>query len=301
MVNRKEKLDKLVELLDQHIPQEGVIHKSGINCFVSYKSSTTSVRVPVVYEATVVIGVQGKKNIYVGNKKYEYGDGKNLALFLPMLVESELVEASPEKPCICAGIRIDTGRMADLLLKIERIEGVVVKPSVANPSGIFIFPLSDALLDLVIRLVETLSNPMDTAILGEMIVDEIYYYLLCSEYGHNLRSFLQQRGQIQQISRAVEHIHQNLNKPVSVEILAELVNMSRTSFHEKFKEVMHLPPLQYAKSIKLEKARLFIQNGKSVSEAGYLVGYNSPAQFSREYKRHFGISPSEEKEQLSMR
>ncbi|MDY6868355.1 MAG: AraC family transcriptional regulator, partial [Chloroflexota bacterium] len=86
--------------------------------------------------------------------------------------------------------------------------------------------------------------------------------------------------------------HQNINEPVSVEKLADLVHMSRTSFYENFREVMHVSPLQYAKSVKLLRAQTLLKAGKNVNEAGYLVGYNSPAQFSREYKRHFGFAPS---------
>jgi AraC-like DNA-binding protein len=123
-------------------------------------------------------------------------------------------------------------------------------------------------------------------------VDEIYYRLLSGKRGGELRFLLQQRGEIQRISRAVEYIHTNLHKPVSVEKLADMVHMSRTSFYENFRNVMHLSPLQYAKSVKLDKAQSLIQEGKNASEAGYMVGYNSPAQFSREYKRHFGYSPS---------
>jgi AraC-like DNA-binding protein len=74
--------------------------------------------------------------------------------------------------------------------------------------------------------------------------------------------------------------------------LADLVHMSRSAFFDKFKDVMHVSPLQYAKSVKLHTAQMLIQEGKKANEAGYLVGYNSPAQFSREYKRHFGFAPS---------
>jgi AraC-like DNA-binding protein len=103
---------------------------------------------------------------------------------------------------------------------------------------------------------------------------------------------LQQRGEIQRIAKAVEYIHQHLDEPVSVEELAEMVYMSRTSFYETFRDVMHLSPLQYAKSVKLHRAQMLIREGKRASEAGYLVGYNCPSQFSREYKRHFGYAPS---------
>ena len=129
--------------------------------------------------------------------------------------------------------------------------------------------------------------------LADSIVDEIYYRLLDDERGNELRFLLQQRGEIQRISKAVEYIHQNLDKAVSVKQLAEMVHMGQTSFYANFKKVMHLSPLQYAKSVKLYKAQKLIKAGRSASEAGYLVGYNSSAQFSREYKRHFGFVPSE--------
>ncbi len=128
--------------------------------------------------------------------------------------------------------------------------------------------------------------------LADSIVDEIYYRLLCDERGSELRHFLQHRDEIQRISKAVEYIHQNLNKAISVEYLAEMVHMGQTTFYQNFKNVMYLSPLQYTKSVKLYEAQKLIKAGKNVSEAGYLVGYNSSAQFSREYKRHFGFVPS---------
>ncbi|OAD21350.1 AraC family DNA-binding domain-containing protein [Candidatus Thiomargarita nelsonii] len=161
-----------------------------------------------------------------------------------------------------------------------------------NTSGIFTAPINDNLLDATIRLLKTLDNPAEAAILGESIIDEIYYRILSDEQGGALKVLLRQQGQIQQISKAVEHLHKNLDKNVSVDELASLVSMSNSGFHKKFKEVMHLSPLQYTKLIRLNKAKTYIMEGKNVSEAGYMGGYNSPAQFSREYKRQFGVVPS---------
>ena len=245
------------------------------------------------YKPVIVIAGQGRKHCYLEGKKFEYGAGHYLTLFLPMPIEIEMIDASPEEPFLAACVRIDLNRLADLLLRMDRVEPAAVKPGVAvSTSGIYSAPLHENLLDPAIRLLKCLSSPGDAAILGESIVEEIYYRILNDEQGGSLRHLLQQRGQIQQVSRAVEHIHQNLDEPVSVEKLAELSNMSSSGFHKKFKDVMHLSPLQYAKSVKLFRAQTYIREGKSASEAGYLVGYNSPAQFSREYKRHFGFSPS---------
>jgi AraC-like DNA-binding protein len=209
-----------------------------------------------------------------------------------MTVEYEIVEASPEVPFLAAGVIIDLGRIAEVLLRLDRIEGAAAKPVSVDPSGIFSIPVNDNLLDPFVRLFESLDNPRDAAMLGDSIVDEIYYRLLSDERGGELRFLLQQRGQIQMIAKAVEHIHQNLDKPVSVDDLAEMVHMSRPTFYENFRAVMHISPLQYAKAVKLQRAQVLIQEGKRANEAGYLVGYNSPSQFSREYKRHFGFAPS---------
>jgi AraC-like DNA-binding protein len=187
---------------------------------------------------------------------------------------------------------MDLGRLAEVLLRLDRIDGAAAKPVSVDPSGVLSIPLKDSLLDPFIRMFESLSNPRDAAMLGDPIVDEIYYRLLSGERGGELRYLLQQRGQIQMISKAVEHIHQNVDQPVSVDALAEMVHMSRPTFYDNFRAVMHISPLQYAKSVKLDRAHTLIKEGKKANEAGYLVGYNSPSQFSREYKRHFGYAPS---------
>jgi AraC-like DNA-binding protein len=149
------------------------------------------------------------------------------------------------------------------------------------------------LLDPFIRLLDLQSDAKAAAFLGETIVDEIYFRLLSSERGGELRYLLQQRGEIQRIAKAVEYIHQNLDQPVSVEQLASMVHMGQTTFYENFRKVMHVSPLQYAKSVKLHEAQRLIKEGKRVNEASYMVGYNNLPQFSREYKRHFGFVPSE--------
>jgi len=291
MTKQPNNLKKLVTLLEQHTPQEGISFTQ-FKDLGTFKASAIERKSPNYYDPAVVIVGQGEKRCYVGNQTYKYGPGEFLILFLPMPLEVEIITASPDKPFLAAGISIDLGRLADVLLRIERIEGATMKPVSTNPSGIFSAPLNDNLLSPTIRLLESLDNPRDAAILGELIVEEIYYRILCDEQGGDLRTFLQQRGQIQRISKAVDYIHQHIEAPISVKKLAELVHMSRTSFYENFREVMHISPLQYVKSVKLMKAQTLIKAGKNASEAGYMVGYNSPAQFSREYKRHFGFVPS---------
>ena len=143
-----------------------------------------------------------------------------------------------------------------------------------------------------VRLLKTLDDVTEAAIIGESIIDEIYYRILSDQQGRALRVLLRQQGQIQQISKAIAYMHKNLNDSISMENLAGLVSMSSSGFYKKFKQVMHVSPLQYIKLIRLNKANAYIMEGNSISQAAYRVGYNSPAQFSREYKRQFGVPPS---------
>jgi AraC-like DNA-binding protein len=291
MTYPQDKFEKFLTLVDKHAPQEG-INFSAIESVGTFKASKGKGRQPMVDPPAIWVVAQGKKLCYVGNRKFEYTAGKAVVMFYPMAVEYDIVDASPENPYLVAGVVIDLGQMADVLLRIDRIEGAAVKPVSADPSGVFSIPLRDNLLDPFIRLFTALSDPKEAAFLSESIIDEIYFRLLSDERGGELRYLLQQRGEIQRISKAVDYIHQNLDQPVSVEGLANMVHMGQTSFYENFKKVMHMSPLKYAKSVKLDQAQTLIREGKKANEAGYLVGYNSPAQFSREYKRHFGFAPS---------
>lgn len=132
------------------------------------------------------------------------------------------------------------------------------------------------------------------AVLDESLEDELYFRLLSQPANAPLIDFVHNSGKVHQISKAVEFIHQNIQTATSVEELAKQVNMSNSGFQKRFKEVMHISPVQYAKQVKLGRARSLIMQGKSVSAAFNSVGYNNAGQFSREYKRHFGVSPSEE-------
>ncbi len=285
------KLKQLANLIEQHTPQEG-INWTHIESLGTYRASTNMPRTPEIEIPAIVIVVQGKKVCYVGDKKFAYDAGNVLVGFYPAPVETKIEGASPEQPYLAVGISLDINRMAEMLLRIDQFDETAPQPVSIDPSAKFAIGLSEQLLDPFLRLFAVLDNPRDAAVLGEAIIDEIYYRLLCDERSGELRSLLQQKGKIKRISKAVDYIHANLDRPVSVEKLARVVHMSRTAFYLNFKEVMQLSPLQYAKSVKLFEAQKLIKGGKRVNEASYLVGYNNLAQFSREYKRQFGYTPS---------
>lgn len=294
MVNTPEKMAEWIGLIEEKALKEGVnstiIHGVGL-----YRESAPHQPKPMIYEPYFIMVAQGKKQSVLDGKTYTYNAGHFLTTLAPIPVECQVMEASTEKPLLAMAIQLDRRRIMNILMKMDQMEPSRVKPVDMNPSGIFTAPLNDDLLDAAIRLMKSLNCPAEAAIVGEAVIDEIHFRILKHEQGGALPYLLHQRGQIEQIARAVEYVHRNLDGVVSVEELADLVSMSSSAFHKKFKEVMHLSPLQYAKQVKLNRAQTHIMEGLSVSEAGYKVGYNSPAQFSREYKRHFGVAPSIER------
>ncbi len=283
--------EQLTNLIAKQACQEGP-NQTNLKNVLTFTTSTSSGKSPIIDQPAIWIIAEGQKSIYVGNQKYEFKPGDLGIVLLPMAVECEFASASKENPFLMASLFIDLKQIADVLLRLDRIDGTAPKPVANDPSGILSIPMSDDLLEPLIRLFKVLNDPKEAAFLGESILNEIYFRLLSTDRGSQIRYFLQQRGEIQRILKAVQHIHDNLDQPVSVESLAGMVHMSQTSFYENFKKVLHLSPLQYAKSIKLDHAQTLIRGGKKANEAGFLVGYKSPAQFSREYKRHFGFAPS---------
>ncbi|MDJ0753002.1 MAG: AraC family transcriptional regulator [Ardenticatenaceae bacterium] len=292
MTYQQQKFEQLIQVVEQYTPHEG-INRTAVTSLGTYKMSSELARSPEIETPAIVILLRGTKVCYVADEQYVYDGPKVLVGLYPVPVETEIVGATAANPFLAVGIEMDMGRLAELLLRIEHIEGSTPQPPSIDPSAKFSLALSDQLLDPFLRLFDVLKHPRDAAILSDAIIDEIYYRLLCGERGGELRILLQQKGKIKRISRAVEHIHTHLDQAVSVEELASVVHMSRTAFYTNFKEVMQLSPLQYAKSVKLLEAQRLIKSGKRVTETSYLVGYNNLAQFSREYKRQFGYAPSD--------
>ena len=292
MTDQSDKLEVFTQLVVGLAPLEG-LNETRIPGLQLYRESIPHVPKPRLYDPFIIFVVQGRKRVAVDAAVFEYHAGVMFITLAPVPVECQVIEASEDKPMLAMALLLDRKRMLNMLMKMDLDQHPVVHDDELNPSGIFTAPLNDRLVDPAVRLLNALPCPAESSIVGEAAIDEIYFRILKHERGGALPQLLQQRGQIQQIARAVDYLHQNLEKVVSVDELAGLVNMSSSAFHKKFKEVMHLPPLQYAKRVKLNKAQSCILTGMSVSEAGYTVGYNSPAQFSREYKRYFGITPSE--------
>jgi len=168
------------------------------------------------------------------------------------------------------------------------------KPADAT-RGIYATPINEALTDACIRLLECMLNPGEAKVLGPQIMREITYRVLCGENGGALRELMAINGRVSQIQRSIERMHSDYAKPLDILTLAQEAAMSESAFHHNFKALTATSPLQYLKTIRLHKAKLLmVSDGITAGAAAERVGYESPSQFSREFKRFFGDSPVQE-------
>jgi AraC-like DNA-binding protein len=161
--------------------------------------------------------------------------------------------------------------------------------------GLNVARVSEPLLDAVLRLLRLLRTPQDAAVLAPMAVREIYYRVLTGELGPRLHALAVADGHAQRIVRAIDLLKRRYAEPIRIEEVAEAVHMSPSSLHQHFKQVTSMSPLQYQKHLRLHQARrLMLTDGLDAASAGHQVGYESPSQFSREYRRLFGAPPKAE-------
>ncbi|CAK6489372.1 HTH-type transcriptional activator RhaS [Pantoea sp. Nvir] len=248
-------------------------------------------RTPMMYLPGIVILFQGSKTGYLGSTVFTYDATKYLMLTVPLPVECE-TWASPEEPVAGMFLTVDTATLQDLLIEIGDDEDFQPQP---QTSGIHSAWLTEPMLCAAERLLDVMVHPRDARVLGPQIVREIIYYVLTGPTGGALLSLVSRQTQFSQIARALRRIENHYAENLSVDALAAEVNMSVSAFHHNFKAVTQTSPLQYLKRYRLHQARLLmLHDGLKASAAAVRVGYESPSQFSREFKRYFGVTPGEE-------
>ncbi|HEY4641266.1 MAG TPA: AraC family transcriptional regulator [Thermoanaerobaculia bacterium] len=284
---------RLAELLSPLATGEGM--SNSILDAVRFMRSTKRIpRRPILYEPGIFIIAQGRKRGFLGGRVYTY-DAKNyLVLSVPLPFECE-TEGTPQKPLLGLSVSVNPATVAELLMEMDDAPRVPI----AAPRAIYATPLNEGLCDAATRLLECLSSPTDARILGPQIVREITYRVLRGEQGGALRALAARHTHFGQISKALRRMHTEYSNAVDIESLARESGMSVSAFHHNFKTMTSSSPLQYLKTIRLHKARmLMVSEGLGAGSAAGRVGYESPSQFSREFKRLFGATPAEEAARL---
>ena len=279
---------KTVEQLLSMLPKNQTI-ESDISGLFFYCADRPRKTVSYIQEPSICIVLQGTREIYLGTDCQKFDDSSLMFCPVNIPISMHIKHATVEKPVIVLSMKLNLALIREVMAQISP-----QKNADYEHQGIK-WPLEDTILTAFERLIDLLNYPNDIEFLSPLIQQEIYYRLLSAQQGHKLRQLVVNGSHTHRIAQATDWLKAHLEEPVIIEDLASRCGMSVSGFHQHFKEITQLSPIQYQKSLRLMKARQLIQLGEAqVSQIAMQVGYESPSQFSREYKRLFGVSPSSE-------
>lgn len=283
-------LDELRDLLDRHARPD---LRTPIENVLIFKAEHPQPPTPTTYGKVLAVVAQGTKRFALGDHLYEYGEGQYLIASVDLPVTSHFTRASPELPGLGVGLTLNQATIAEVLL--QAAPGDLPDLAEGAPPGLAVSTASAELLDAVIRLLRLLDRPRDIAVLAPLIKREILWRLITGDQGAIVRQFGLPDSSLSHISRAVQWIRDHYAQPFRIEDVARLAAMSVSAFHRNFHAVTGMSPIQFQKQIRLQQARLQLTATPSdIAAVGRRVGYDSPSQFSREYRRQFGAPPSQD-------
>ena len=281
---------RLVTLLRALAPDEGY-NLTALPSVRILRSNRALSRTPVLYDPGIVIVCQGCKRGYFGGERYLYDAHHYLAVSVPVPFTME-TDATPERPLLALYLHLDFTLAAELAAQIDRAG--IAEP-VQAPRSMMSTPMDETMHASVLRFVDALHRPLEAAVLGPALLRELYFRVLTGAQGSAMRSALAMRGQFGRIGRSLRLIHADYARALDVARLAAEAGMSVPSFHSHFKAITQVSPMQYLKSTRLHQARLLmVREDLTAEAAAHAVGYTSPSQFSREFKRLFGLTPAQE-------
>jgi AraC-like DNA-binding protein len=285
---------RMVALLRALAPDEGY-NLTALPSVRILRSDRALARTPVLYDPGIVIVCQGRKRGYFGDQLYLYDEQHYLAVSVPVPFSME-TDATPERPLLALYLHLDFTIAAELAAQIDR-EGTAER--MQAPQSMMSTLMDDAMQTSVLRFLEAMNRPLEAAVLGPSLLRELYFRVLTGAQGRSMREALGTRGQFGRIGRSLRLIHAGYAQSLDVAQLAEEAGMSVPSFHSHFKAVTQVSPMQYVKSTRLHQARLLmVRQDLTAEAASNAVGYTSPSQFSREFKRLFGLTPAAETKRL---
>lgn len=282
-----ETLTEIATIIARHVSKDG-FQTTPIERVWLVQSSTVTMPMPNVYRPQLCLVAQGQKQVTLGDRVFRYAPGRYGVVTYDLPVTGQVVEATPDKPYLCLVLDFDPVMLGELTLRIPPPPGAPFPPI-----GKTVSDAGASLLDAALRLLRLLDDPVAVPVLGPLAEQEILYRLLAGPDGARMRQITSSQGRVAQVGRAIAWIRQNFRERFSIELLAAEVGMSPSSLHEHFRAVTAMTPLQFQKQLRLQDARsLMLVQDIDATTAAFCVGYESPSQFSREYRRHFGEPPA---------
>lgn len=282
-------LKALVAAVRQHAKAEEMVGTAIPELKLSWFAAPTELTA-IVYEPCLCVIAQGSKAVLLAGESYRMDPAEFLLVSVDVPVDARVVEATPGKPYVGLTISLDPKVVGELLA-----DGTDVSSTGPSERGLAVTPIEPQLLDAVTRLVALLDAPRDIRPLAPLVLREITHRVLTGPQGLRLRQIALAGAPAYRIAQAVRWLKDHFADPLKIESLAEQVGLSTSSFHLHFKNVTAMTPLQYQKRMRLQEARSLMLGEKlDAAQAAFRVGYESPSQFSREYRRMFGAPPRQD-------
>lgn len=259
------------------------------------RRSTPPPPVHSVSSRTFCVIAQGSKTITLGTETHRYDPNHYLITTAEMPTLTQITEAAPEKPYLGAVIHLDPALVSSVMIE----SGHAATDAQASVMALDVSPLDTGLLETVVRLLRATDSAQDARFLAPLVMRELVYRLLLGAQGGRLRQLAVIGGSAHRIASAIDRIRKEFDRPLRVEDIARDIGMSPSSFHQHFKTVTAMSPLQFQKQLRLQEARrLLLAEELDAASAGYRVGYDDASYFNREYKKFFGEPPMRNVERL---
>ncbi|QDT64682.1 AraC family transcriptional regulator [Calycomorphotria hydatis] len=285
--------DELAERISRLVSDEGSIEMQP-GLFL-YRCSKAGEPIYAVSEPSLCVIAQGAKEVLLGENCFRYDPARYLISTMKLPVSGRIVEATEKRPYLSLRLTLDPSIVTSVLVE----SGYEPAQTESSPTGIDVSELNVTLLDSVLRLVRLLDDPLEYQVLSAQTIKEIVFRLLMGNQGGRLRHVARLGGQSPRMVWAIQMIRDRFDEAIRIEDLASELSMSVSSFHSHFKSATSMSPLQFQKQLRLQEARrLLLDEHNDAAQAGFRVGYEDAAQFSREYKRHFGLPPKRDADRL---
>jgi AraC-like DNA-binding protein len=281
--------DQLVAFAGQLAPRLGY-NQTELESVRILRTEAVLNDIPVLYRPGAVFVLQGSKHGILDGEIYLYDEDHYLAVSVPVPFRMTST-ASSLRPLLAVYLQFDMQMAAEIAVQLEQHTG----PGSTEPRGLFSSKMDSDMEDVLLRLLKALGSPVDVAVLGTSTLRELHYRVMLGPQGGAVIAALRRKGTSGKIIESVAWLRDNFGSEIAVVDLARYAGMSIPSYHVHFKNLTGSSPMQYVKAMRLHEARLMIaRQSATIATVATSVGYASPAQFSRDFRRHFGRTASEE-------
>lgn len=274
-------------------PEPGV-HSTQIEGLLAIRIVEPFARRPVMYRMCLCLAAQGRKVCHLDDHSLVYSPNHYLLSTLALPVESEIPEASEERPYLGIVLEVDPAEVGRLLIDLETAVESEPDSAVDRSAGpgLVSCAMDESMQSTASRLLEASLDERDARILGPGLVRELLYRVLTGPHAGVLKDAVSRHSSLARIARVIRFLGANYRDSTDVDAMAQRAGMSTSALHLHFKRATTMSPIQYVKKLRLHQARELLLSGRGASEAAFEVGYASASQFSREFRRLFGVAPS---------